>query len=76
MNQIAAVVGETVRVTLQRVIVICVMWGILGTCAIRNVTNFVTQVNHVTRLLENATTVHLEDMENIVQNFVAELVET
>ena len=76
MNQIAAVVGETVRVTLQQVIVICVLWGILGTRAIRNVTNFVTQVNHVTRLLENVRTVDLVDMENIVQNVVAELVKT
>lgn len=50
--------------------------GILETRAIRNVTNFVTQVNHVTRLLENVRTVDLVDMENIVQNFVAELVKT
>lgn len=76
MNQIAAVVGETLRATLQQVIVICVLWGILGTRAIRNVTNFVTQVNHVTRSLENARTVNLVDMENIVQNIVAELVKT
>lgn len=76
MNQIAAVVGGTLRATLQQVIVICVLWGILGTRAIRNVTNFVTQVNHVTRSLENARTVNLVDMENIVQNIVAELVKT